>query len=99
MNGSGHLHWRFSRTGWLLGSIASEHMDEALQSFATTGWRLAQAAVTAAALRIAPAGVMFWHGLCRKVPWKSWSFGVCVMLRCPYHTADRTHSTAILDDF
>ncbi|CAK9095798.1 unnamed protein product [Durusdinium trenchii] len=61
VNGSGHLHWRFARTGWLVGSMSLEHMDEALLEFAQSGW-------------IPPAGILFWHGLCRKVLMQSMSF-------------------------
>ncbi|CAJ1407306.1 unnamed protein product, partial [Effrenium voratum] len=54
INGSRHLHRRFARTGWLLGSVSLENMDPVLRKFASTGW-------------LPPTGIMAWDGMCRKV--------------------------------
>eukprot|EP00439_Symbiodinium_sp_Y106_P053495 s1813_g7.t1 len=50
-NASGHLHWRFVRTGWLLGSISAEHLGPALLRFVSAGV-------------IGEVAISMWQGLC-----------------------------------
>ncbi|CAE7881133.1 unnamed protein product, partial [Symbiodinium microadriaticum] len=52
-NASGHLHWRFVRTGWLLGSISAEHLGPALLRFVSAGV-------------IGDVAISMWQGLCRQ---------------------------------
>eukprot|EP00435_Cladocopium_sp_Y103_P050480 s889_g15.t1 len=64
LNSSGHLHWRLARSGWLLGSVTLQEMGEALRGFARG--------------ELAPAGLMFWSGQCRKVLQQAMGFYIAL---------------------